>query len=236
MAIWDDVITDEDRAIFDKAGFGKRQGFGSKPAVLVIDVTYGFIGDRPEPILQSIERFPTSCGEVGWDGVKQIERLLLVARGRKIPVIYTVPGQLMGSQAATKRVRETQSEKELKLREEPKQAIVREIAPEHEDIVISKLKASAFFGTPLISYLVGQKIDTLLITGCTTSGCVRATAADAFSHNFRVGVLEECVWDRVQVSHKVSLFDLNGKYADVVSLMEVEDYLSKLPGGESDKI
>ena len=64
MAIWDDVVTDEDRAIFDKAGFGKRQGFGSRPAILVIDVTYGFVGDRPEPILLSIERFPTSCGEI----------------------------------------------------------------------------------------------------------------------------------------------------------------------------
>lgn len=229
MAIWDDVITEQDRTIYEKAGFGKRQGFGSRPVVLVIDVTYLFIGDRPEPILQSIERFPLSCGEVGWKGVNQIQRLLLVTRERKIPVVYTVPGQLMGSPAATKRIKEAQFEKELRLGEEPRLAIVKEIAPGQEDVVISKLKASAFFGTPLISYLVGLKVDTLIITGCTTSGCVRATVADAFSHNYRVGVVEECVWDRVQISNKVNLFDMNGKYADVVTLKEVEDYLSELP-------
>ena len=74
-----------------------------------------------------------------------------------------------------------------------------------------------------------QQVDTLILTGCTTSGCVRATVVDGFSYNFRVSIVEECVWDRMQTSHKASLFDMNFKYADVVRLAQAQEYLDTLP-------
>src|SRR4029077_7262313 len=101
-----------------------------------------------------------------------------------------------------------------------------EIAPAASDIVISKKKASAFFGTPLASYLVDMGVDTMLVTGVSTSGCVRATVVDGHAYNYRVCVVEEGTFDRSSVAHKVNLFDMHMKYADVVSLAETRRYLA----------
>ena len=95
--------------------------------------------------------------------------------------------------------------------------VVSELAPGPDEVVIRKIKPSAFFGTPLASYLNELKIDSLVITGCTTSGCVRATVVDAFSLNYRVVIPSDGVFDRFELSHQVSLFDLSLKYADVVT-------------------
>ncbi len=110
-------------------------------------------------------------------------------------------------------------------------AIVREIAPHEGDIVILKDKPSVFFGTPLMSYLHELQVDMLLVAGTTTSGCVRATVVDAFSYNFKVVVVEECVFDRGQASHKVNLFDMQAKYADVVPLEAALRYLGEWSRG-----
>ncbi|MEK7281157.1 MAG: isochorismatase family protein, partial [Chloroflexota bacterium] len=96
------------------------------------------------------------------------------------------------------------------------------------DIVIYKPKASAFFGTPLASLLNALRVDTVLCCGTSTSGCVRASVIDANSYNFHVAVIEECTFDRSQVSHKVNLFDMNAKYADVISLQEAREYITSL--------
>lgn len=233
MQIWDDVISEQEKMIFQKAGFGARQGFGKCPALLIIDVKYNFVGDRPEPILQSIERFPKSCGDRGWIAVGKIKELLATARRNRIAVFYTGGGLradgLDVGKWATKNIRTL---------EPPGLAgnigteIVGDIAPLPSEIVISKKKPSAFFGTPLISYLTALHIDTLIITGTTTSGCVRATAIDSFSYNLNTVVVEECVFDRGITSHKVTLFDLSAKYADVVKLREVQEYFDKIGEGK----
>jgi maleamate amidohydrolase len=93
---------------------------------------------------------------------------------------------------------------------------VAEISPEPSDVLLPKKHPSAFFGTPLVSYLVEREIDTLVVTGCTTSGCVRGTTVDGFAYNFRVLVPYDAVYDRSQVSHGVNLFDMSEKYADVM--------------------
>ena len=105
---------------------------------------------------------------------------------------------------------------------------IEEIAPREGDILIPKRHASAFFGTALASYLVDFGADTVLVAGATTSGCVRATVADAFSYNFHAIVVEECVFDRIGISHDISLFDMDAKYADVVSVDAAIDYLTAL--------
>ena len=109
--------------------------------------------------------------------------------------------------------------------------IVNEIAPQPSDIVIYKSKPSGFFGTPLQSVLNDYAVDTLLVMGGTTSGCVRATVLDAFSFNYFVGVVEEGTFDRIQLSHKANLLDMHIKYADVMKAEQVASYLDGLPQG-----
>ncbi len=228
MDVWDDVITEFDKEIYKKAGFrvdssaGTRD-FGVNPALLIIDVTYGFVGDKPEPISESVERFPLSCGERGWKAVEQIGSLLPLAREKRIPIVYsvgesTLPGKMWNRNPGSVKARKADNADE----------IVRELAPTASDIVIRKFAASIFMQTPLINVLVPLKVDTLLVCGGVTSGCVRASVVDAASYGFTVGVIEECTFDRGEVSHKVNLFDMNSKYASVVSIAQAKEYLSTL--------
>ena len=231
MPIWDDLLDalprSNDREIYEKAGYGKRMGFGKRPALVIIDVTYGYVGDKPEPVLESIKRFPNSCGEVGWKAIDQLHSLLPVAREKEVPIIYSrepaKPRCLLRKWDNTRGYSTQFSGQGLD--------IVKEIAPTSDDIVIYKDVPSIFFNTPLISILVPLCVDTLLICGCTTSGCVRASVDDAASYGFRVAVIEECTFDRTEISHRVSLFDMDAKYADVVSVAETKEYLRKLVSG-----
>lgn len=221
---WDAHLTDRDREVFRRSGHGRRQGFGTRPAILVVDVTYAFVGDRPEPILSSIERWHQSAGEDGWRAVAHIRTLLDAARAARVPIVYTagVDGADSG-RWSDKNARRAENEARPE-----RNTIVPDIAPCPGDLVIRKEKPSAFFGTPLAAHLVRLGVDSLLVTGGTTSGCVRASAVDAFSYNYRVAIVEECVFDRGQASHAMSLFDLQQKYADVVTLA---DALAALPKG-----
>src|SRR5690606_6114326 len=107
--------------------------------------------------------------------------------------------------------------------------IVAEIAPLPGDIVVRKHKPSAFFGTPTLSYLVQLGADSLIVAGTTTSGCVRSTVMDAFSHNYRLAVVEEACFDRAEASHAISLCDMHAKYADVLKLDEALEFMRSLP-------
>ncbi len=224
MRSWERVIPATDLEVHAAAGYGKPLGLGTHPAALLIDLNYRFLGRRPEPILRSVALWPKSSGERGWTAVAHVRRLLSLSRAADIPVIYTT-GQ-------GDRPRGPQFLKSRQHGEAPPQAddlaIVAEIAPAPGDLVLAKPGPSAFFGTALLAHLIQRGIDTLLVAGCTTSGCVRATVVDAASYGFRVSVVEECVFDRFEISHHVALFDLNAKYADVMSLAEVERYLENL--------
>ncbi len=231
MAVWDDILTPRDKEVFALSGYGKRGGFGQRPALLVIDVNYNFVGDKPEPILESVKRFRNSCGAEGWEGVHHISELLAQARKKHLPTFYTTAEEnranatvVGGWQAKSSRTTEDMTEAWEKTN-----AIVAEIAPQKGDIVVHKQKPSAFFGTPLMSMLNQLHVDSLLVTGTTTSGCVRASVIDAFSYNLKVSVVEECVFDRGQASHKINLFDMAMKYADVIPIKEAVDYIRSLP-------
>lgn len=233
--IWDQFLTKRDKQVFAAGGFGARQGFGKRPAILVVDVNYNFCGDRPEPILESIKRWRNSCGEEAWEGIKAIKRLLAAGRKKGLPVIYTTGVRRddnwdMGGWAwKNKRTAERTI-----TRGQSGDTIVPDIAPEPQDIVIYKQKPSAFYGTPLTSYLTLLGADSILLTGTTTSGCVRATVLDAFSSNYRCTLVEEGCFDRSQASHAINLCDIHAKYADVVKLEEVLGFVNSLPAGMFD--
>jgi nicotinamidase-related amidase len=234
MAIWDDLLSEHEREVYGGAGYEKRIGFGKRPALLIIDMTYSFLGDKPEPVAESIKRFPQSCGEVGWKAIQQLTPLLPLARAKGVPLIYTDRTHEIKKpvNAFSRLVRKWDdlsfSSPEMGQAERG-HCIVKEIAPELDDIIIFKEGASAFFGTQLISLLISHRIDTLLVCGTTTSGCVRASVIDAAQYGLKVSVIQEGVFDRIELSHKVNLFDMNAKYADVISIDEAKDYLTQIP-------
>ncbi len=231
MAVWDDVLPDIDRQVFEAAGWGKDAGYGERPVLLVVDVIYNFVGDKPEPILESIKRWRNSCGEEGWAAIKVIRRLLDACHERGLPVFYSTntrrPDGFDAGSWRWKNSRELEdTEAEIGGNE-----IVADIAPSPQDVVLLKTKPSAFYGTPFNSFLVDLKVDSLIVVGVATSGCVRATVIDAFSNNYRVAVVGEGCFDRVEVSHAINLCDMHAKYADVVGVEEALAFIGSLPKG-----
>jgi nicotinamidase-related amidase len=230
--IWNKFLTERDKAVFAAGGFGARAGFGKRPALLVIDVNWAFCGERPEPILESIKRWRTSCGEDAWVALDYIKRLILAARAKALPVIYTTGERRADNwDAGSWRWKSTRGE-EASGSARPNidgNEIVEMIAPGPRDIVIRKQKPSGFFGSNLASYLTLLGADSVIVVGTTTSGCVRATVVDAFSLNYRVILAEEGCFDRSEASHAVSLCDMHAKYADVVPTTEVLAYFDQLP-------
>jgi nicotinamidase-related amidase len=231
MATWDDTLTERDKKVFALSGYGKRAGFGQRPAVLVIDVNYNFVGDKPEPILESMKRFRNSCGAEGWDGVHHIGELLAEARKKHLPVFFTT-GHDGGANSVAFggwHAKNSRSAEDMTETWDRGNEIVAQIAPQPGEIIVRKQKPSAFFGTALMSMLTEVHADSVLVAGTTTSGCVRASVIDAFSYNLKVSVVEECVFDRGQASHNINLFDMAMKYADVISLKETIEYIRGLP-------
>ena len=163
MAVWDDVLGDTDRKVFEAAGWGRPAGFGARPAMLVIDVNYNFCGDRPEPILESIKRWRYSCGERGWEGVAAIARSWSGPGRKRLPIIYTTnPRRPTASTWASGTCKSHRAEDDVDVMGHRGNEIVDEVAPLPGDLFIEKRKPSAFFGTPLISHLINLRADSLI--------------------------------------------------------------------------
>jgi nicotinamidase-related amidase len=213
-SLWSDLLGEDERARLAQGRFARRSGFGSRAAVVVIDVQnymLGPVGDEPY-------EYVSSCGEVGRSGARQIARLLDAAREAGAPVFYTRfelarDGSDMG---AYQRKRDLVDSEGWCLEGSFGAAIADAVAPQDGDIVMVKKKPSGFVGTPLLGMLIDRGIDTVIVVGGSTSNCVRATAVDAVSLNFRVVVPADCVFDRIDISHRVALFDLDRQYGDVV--------------------
>jgi nicotinamidase-related amidase len=230
--VWDRFLTERDKAVFKASGFGATAGFGKRPVLLVIDVSWAFTGDRSEPILESIKRWHTSCGEESWEAVAVNNELADAFRRQGLPVIYTT-GRTRGDgwDAGSWGWKNGRTGERMSRCSTDRDGyeIVSDIAPQAEDLVIYKQKPSGFFGTNLAAYLTLLGADSVIVTGTTTSGCVRATVLDAFSLNYRVAVVEEACFDRSQASHAISLCDMHAKYADVVPAADVLSFVGSLP-------
>jgi nicotinamidase-related amidase len=214
MGSWEDILGTADRIAFAK-GFATtdRVGFGERPAVLIVDMCRAFVEDE----------YPTGDSRRGEATVGAIGELLTAARMHAIPVFFTTYAAADFA-SGWSRWKGT-AVKDPSLRTDRAFEIVPSLAPQPGERVIVKTMPSAFFGTVLVSWLTFHAIDTVIVTGMVTSGCIRATVVDAFSHNYRTVIPEECVADRGELSHKVSLFDMHMKYGDVLPLVQVISYL-----------
>jgi nicotinamidase-related amidase len=199
---------DSARDIYSRSGIGTRVGVGDRPAVLVVDLQYGFT-DPATPLGGDLDDVCAATSE-----------LLAIARSNGFPVAFTAVA-----------FHETQLESTTWLRKMPglrslisgtrECDIDARVGPVADEPVFEKQAASAFFGTSLVSYLVGAGVDTVVVAGCVTSGCVRASVVDAISWGFRTIVAEECVGDRAAGPHAWNMFDMDSKYADVQPLEDV---------------
>jgi len=225
---WDGVIPSEELAVYEAAGYGARQQLGGRPAILVIDVTYNFCGDVREPIETSVLRYRNSCGNDAWDAIEKLQVLLPAAREAAVPVIYTHSRWFRRTEDKGGWQRKNARAREDVLSGEHGNTIVAEIAPADTDHVFEKEKPSGFFGTALMSRLTNLGIDTVLVTGGTTSGCVRATVIDAFSYDLRVAIVHDATFDRGAMPHAVNLFDMSAKYASCISTQTAVDYVKSL--------
>jgi maleamate amidohydrolase len=224
---WHHVIPAEELALYSTIGFGSQSNKPGKAALLVIDMQYRSVSSKSMPIAEAIKEYPTSCGEHGWNAVPHIQTLIKAFRQAGMPVMYP--------HVAPKKAYDggRWADKAPAVMTIPPRGyeFVAEIAPMEGDILLPKAHPSAFFGTPLVSYLVDNGVSTVFVAGTTTSGCVRATVVDATSMGFRVVVPLEAVFDRSQTSHAVNLFDMNSKYADVMPVSEALELLRQSAAG-----
>lgn len=200
------------RTEFRNKGLGGRTGFGERPALLVIDLIRGFTDTR-SPLAGDLD-----------SQLEATRQLLGSAREANVPVIFSTVAYDADLQEAGKWIRKIPSNSWLVEGSEWVELDER-LGRRDDEMLLVKKYASCFFGTDLAARLVARGVDTLIIVGCTTSGCVRATAVDACSYGFHTVVVEEGVGDRAELPHLASLFDIDNKYGDVVGLEEAGAYL-----------
>jgi len=194
--------------------FQERFGFGRSPAIVVVDFAYGWTDDAYAGGSRRLD-----------SPVEATRNLLDAARARALPIVYTTsPWRPDSGDQPFKSAADRSPG--FRAWDERACRIDERVAPHPRDLVLEKENASAFFGTHLAPYLIGHGVDTLLIAGCSTSACIRATATDAKSYRFRPIIVRECVADRSPVAHEWTLFDIQARFADVVPLSEVLAYLS----------
>ncbi|MBM3505912.1 MAG: isochorismatase family protein [Alphaproteobacteria bacterium] len=201
--------------VYRRQGLGSRVGFGKKAALVIVDFTNGF--NDPNVF---------GGGNIG-EAVEHTRGLLEAARRHGLPVAHT--RVIYADDAANAGVFTMKSPRLKELtKSNPMSQIVPALTPRAGELIVDKTEASGFFGTGLAAWLALRRVDTLVVAGCTTSGCVRATVVDACSHNLRPIVPRDCVGDRALGPHEASLFDMDQKYADVMSSNEVLDALARL--------
>lgn len=209
----------EDFAVHERCGWGRPFGFGERPAVLVVDMCRYFT----EP------QYPYSCPETGIPTANAIADLLVVARSAGLPVLYTTQDLTPRTLVTAGRFTDKMNPLDGTFARDPKcHEIVPEVQPHPGDTVIVKPKPSAFFGTQLAGMLNYLRVDTLIVTGVTTSGCIRSTVDHAFAFNYRVIVPIECVADRVKLPHEINLYDMDTTSADVMLLGAVKQEIASM--------
>jgi maleamate amidohydrolase len=227
--VWDKFLTPE-----DKATTGNRPhlayGFGERPALILIDLYRCVFGERSQPLAEAMKEWPMSCGPAAWNALPHIQKLLATAREAGLPIIHvrqkdpdTVGIDNWSEQGLTYTPRAKAPE--FASKRAGRYDIIPQVAPRPGEALIEKSGPSAFWGTPLLMHLTALRIDTLIVAGESTSGCVRAAVVDGRTNRYKMVVAEECVFDRHEACHAINLFDMHQKYADVLALAEILEHL-----------
>jgi nicotinamidase-related amidase len=219
---WKDIVTAELLELYSP--YRRKVFVGPSPALLAVDLyelVYRGGNRRPAELVRT---YPSSCGEYAYAAIEPTKQLFAAARSAGLPIFYSTGDTRAESRpslvTATRRSRPPMDAADFAIRAEFK--------PQPHDVLITKQRASVFFGTPLVAHLTQLGVQTLIICGESTSGCVRATAVDAYSHGYHVVLVEECCFDRSLLSHKVNLFDMHHKYCDVMHVAEVVAHLGSM--------
>ncbi len=218
---WKDVIPEADLKLY--SGWRRETFVGPRPALLAIDLYDLVYRGGPHSPYELNERYPNSCGIFAHRAIEPTKRLLAAARRAGVPIFYCTQ-----ETRPHNRPRGAESTRRQGFVPGDGYAIYHEFAPEPSDVVIWKQRASIFQGTPLFSHLSLLGVQSLIVCGESTSGCVRASAVDGYSNGFHVALVEECTYDRAELTHKVNLFDLHHKYVDVMHVDEVVAHLDCL--------
>lgn len=214
---WADIIPTD---VLDLYKHYQRELYiGPRAALLAIDLYELAYQGGARPVAEVAREYPSSCGVHAWEAIAPTQRLFAAARAAQMPVFFTTTETRAAAKPGA--VRATNRRMPQSARGEDVYTIRPEFAPLPGETVIFKQRASGFFGTPLIAHLTQLNIDTVIVCGESTSGCVRATTVDGYSYGFHMVMAEECCFDRSPISHKVNLFDLHHKYADVMKTAEI---------------
>jgi maleamate amidohydrolase len=220
---WRDMVSADDLEIYSHY---RRQTFvGPAPVLLAIDLYELAYRGGPKLPIELVKTNPSGCGRYAHEAIEPTKRLFAAARAAGLPIFYSTGDMRDESKpdfvGATKRVKSSIDAADYTIRSDFK--------PQKGDVVITKQRASAFYGTPLAAHLTQLGVQTVIVCGESTSGCVRASAVDAYSHGYHVVLAEECCFDRSLMSHKVNLFDMHHKYADVMHVDDIIAHLSQTP-------
>ena len=224
--VWDRFLSDSDRRRAARQP-AVRKGGGRRPALVLVDLYRSVFGDEPATVEQGLDRWPNSCGMNAWNALPSIMRMLAAARDHGLPVFH-ITGHTNLPNWRDPRAGTMPQDDAARARWARRYQIVDELAPVEGELVLEKTAPSAFFGTLLAPLLIREGVDTIVVVGESTSGCVRATVVDGKSYRFKVIVPEECVFDRDEAPHAINLFDMDQKYADVIPLEEVVQYLDEV--------
>lgn len=230
MTTWEEYLTAEDRAVLERGKWAQRAGYGQRPALILIDCQYYMTGIRGAP--DNAQKYPLACGEVAFKATDQMKRLLIASRAAEIPIFFTrfVADPINDNVGMFHRKMSINigNGENLYFKGTHGAEIVDDLKPLATELVLDKNKKSAFFGTPLLSLLIDRRVDTCIVVGGSTSNCVRATVVDSEQYNFFTIIPEEAVYDRVQITHRINLFDMNRLYGDVIPVAEVLAYIERV--------
>jgi nicotinamidase-related amidase len=211
MKEWMKQIPASELKTYEKAGFMGEARIGERTALIVVDVTYGFTGSEGLSLEEAIAEFGPACGPVSWETLPRIAKLIGLFRDLSRPVIFT-RSHMYNNLFAGKATKSTRSlSPDPKFNDFPPQ-----ILPQENEWILEKTRASVFFQTPMASYLVQNGVDTVVLCGVSTSGCVRATIVDSFSHGFRTIAIDDACGDQDSEPHDANMRDVGRRYADVI--------------------
>ena len=228
MPVWDDFLSEDDKRMLAnrKKTEPKPHGqFGERPAILVIDMNRGAIGEDL-PVYEVVKEIPSAIGERAWSAIRHMQDLLPRARAAGIPIFYSkhyfkeTTGLPLADEGSPFSEFNALSE------------IQEEVAMQPGDMLVEKQQPSAFNQTGLINMLLNKKVDNVIVTGNSTSGCVHATVVDAGAFQLNISIVEEAVFDRFDLSHAAALFNMGWKYGDIVSIGEVYEYIASVTEGQ----